>query len=109
MIWENGKKKKFICLLIFGCAESLCSVSFSLAVVSGGSSLAVVCGFSCYGARTRHMGSAAEAPELSRAGSIVVVRGLSCHMASGILLDQGLNLCLLHGQVDSLPLSFREA
>ena len=36
----------------------------SLGAVSGGSSLAVVCGFSCYGAQTQHMGSAAEAPEL---------------------------------------------
>ena len=30
---------------------------------------------------------------------------LSCSMAYGILLSQGLNLCLLHWQADSLPLS----
>ena len=29
--------------------------------------------------------------------------GLSCHMASGIFLDQGSNPCLLRWQVDSLP------
>ena len=59
-----AKNNNFIYLLIFGCADSVCSVSFSLAVVSGGSSLAVVRGYSCYGAQTQHMGSAAEAPEL---------------------------------------------
>ena len=30
---------------------------------------------------------------------------LSCSAANGILLDQGLNSCLLHWQADSLPLS----
>ena len=38
-------------------------------------------------------------------GSVVLVHGLSCSMASGIFLDQGSNLCLLHCQADSLPLS----
>ena len=33
------------------------------------------------------------------------MHGLSCSMARGILPDQGLNLCLLHWQVDYLPLS----
>ena len=31
---------------------------------------------------------------------------LSCLLARGIFLDQGLNLCLLHWQVDSSPLSY---
>ena len=31
--------------------------------------------------------------------------GLSCSTARGIFLDQGSNLCILHWQVDSLPLS----
>ena len=30
---------------------------------------------------------------------------LSCIVARGIFPDQGLNLCLLHWQMDSLPLS----
>ena len=30
--------------------------------------------------------------------------GLSCFTARGIVLDQGLNLCPLHLQVDSYPL-----
>ena len=34
-----------------------------------------------------------------------MVNSLSCSMAHGIFLDQGSNLCLLHWQVDSLPLS----
>ena len=37
--------------------------------------------------------------------SVVVAHGLSCPAACGILPDQGSNLCLLHWQVDSLPLS----
>ena len=38
-------------------------------------------------------------------GLPVVVLGLSCSMVCGIFLDQGLNVCLLHWQEDSLPLS----
>ena len=33
--------------------------------------------------------------------SLVVFLGVSCPTACGILPDQGLNLCLLHWQVDS--------
>ena len=34
-----------------------------------------------------------------------VTPGLSCPTACGIFLEQGSNLCLLHWQADSLPLS----
>ena len=34
-----------------------------------------------------------------------MVHRLSCSMACGIFLGLGLNLCLLHWQVDSLPQS----
>ena len=34
-----------------------------------------------------------------------MVHGLSCSVAGGIFPDQGLNLCLLHWQSDSLLLS----
>ena len=34
-----------------------------------------------------------------------MVHVLSCSEARGIFLDQRLNLCLLHQQADSLPLS----
>ena len=37
-------------------------------------------------------------------GSVVVEYGLCCSKACGIFPDQGLNLCLLHWQADSLPL-----
>ena len=44
-------------------------------------------------------------PGLQSTGSIVVRHGLSCSEACEIFPDQGSNLCLLHWQVDSLPLS----
>ena len=34
-----------------------------------------------------------------------MARGLSCSTVCGVFPDQGLNSCLLHWQVDSLPLS----
>ena len=36
-----------------------------------------------------------------------MAHGLSCSATCGILLDQGLNLCPLHWQVDSPPLRHR--
>ena len=61
---------------------------------------------SCGGARALGMqASAAAAPRLQSTGSAVVAHGLSCSAARGIFPDQGLNPCLLHWQVDSLPLS----
>ena len=36
-----------------------------------------------------------------RAGSVVVAHGLSCSVACGIFLDQGLNPCPVHSQADS--------
>ena len=44
---------------------------------------------------------------LKHAGSGVVVHGLSCPMACGIFLDQRLNLCLLHWQVESYLLYYQ--
>ena len=40
-----------------------------------------------------------------RAGSVAVGHGPCCSVMQGIFPDQGLNLCLLHWQADSLPLS----
>ena len=45
------------------------------------------------------------APRLESTRSVVVAHGLSCSVASGILLHQGWKPCLLHWQADSLPLS----
>ena len=42
-------------------------------------------------------------------GSVVTAIGLSCSLACGISPNQGWNLCLLHWQVDSLPLSHQES
>ena len=47
-------------------------------------------GFSCFGAWA-----------LVHDGSVAVAHGLSCPAACGIFLDQGLNSCPLHWQVDS--------
>ena len=41
----------------------------------------------------------------SRAQSGVVMHSLSCSGACRVFPDQGLNLCLLHWQVDAFPLS----
>ena len=49
--------------------------------------------------------SMVEAPGHKSIGSIVVVPGLSSSSACGIFVDQELNPCLLHWQVDSLLLS----
>ena len=39
--------------------------------------------------------------------SVVVLRGLSCSIARGIFLEQGLNPCPLHWQTGSLLLNHR--
>ena len=41
--------------------------------------------------------------------SVVVAHGLSCPSTRGIFLDQRLNPCVLHWQVDSLPLNHWES
>ena len=76
-----------------------CYADFSLLVESGGYFLAAV---AMLGLTT--MACLVAASGLWSRGSVVVVHGLSCSVAWGIL-DQGLNLCLLHWQVGSLPLS----
>ena len=54
------------------------------------------------------VGSVVAALRLQSTGLIVVIHGLSCSVACQIFLDQGLNLCLLHWQADSLSLSHQE-
>ena len=95
-----------------------CCTGFSLVVVSEAYSLFSVlrlriaalgaqashcCGFYCWGA----WASTVQVSRLQSKGSTVVVHGLSCSEVSGIFLDQGSNLCLLHWQADSLPLSHK--
>ena len=75
-----------------------CCAGCSLAVLRRGYSLAVLRGFLTAVASLVEHG-------LRHTGSIVVVHRLSCSAAHGTFPDQGWNLCLLHWQVDSLPLS----
>ena len=44
-------------------------------------------------------------PRLLITGSIIVVYLQSCFSTCGIFPDQGMNPCLLHWQMDSLPMS----
>ena len=74
-----------------------CCLAFSLAAESWGCSLVVM-------ARASHCGGL-----LLSTGWMVVMHELSCSVACRILLDQGLNLYLLHWQMDSLPLSHCES
>ena len=90
-----------------------CCVSFSLVAVSRGYSLVAVwrflicCGFSCY--RTQAIGHAGfSSCGLRSWGSWALEHRLSWSKPCGIFSDQGLNLCLLHWQADSLSLSHQE-
>ena len=51
------------------------------------------------------VGSVVAIARLQSAGAGVVAHQLSCYMACGISQARGSSLCLLHWQVDSLPLS----
>ena len=57
--------------------------------------------------KLRHVASVVTVPGLQSTGNTIVVHGLSCSLACGILLDQGQNPCLLYWQADSLPLNHR--
>ena len=52
-----------------------------------------------------HMGSVVVTSRLQSTGSVAMEPRVSCSTACGIFLNQDLNLCLLHGQADSLPRS----
>ena len=63
------------------------------------------CGASHLGARMPgHTGSRSACPR-QKAQARCLWRGLHCSRACGIFLDQGSTLCLLHWQVNSLPLN----
>ena len=49
--------------------------------------------------------SVAAAPGLYSTGSVAVAHSLRCSLSGWVFPDEGLNLCLLHWQVDSLPLN----
>ena len=52
-----------------------------------------------------HVSSLVADPRLWSTSSAVVAHRLSCSGTCGIFLDQESNLCLMHWQADSLPLS----
>ena len=96
--------------IYFGLCWVFAGLSFSCTkqgLLSSCSARASHCGgFSCCGAQAlEHMGSVVGASRLQSTGSIVVAHRLRCSPACGIFPDRGLNQCLLHWQVDSLPLS----
>ena len=94
---------RFYLLFISGCAESLL---LRRLFSSCGARASHYCGFCCCGTWVLgHAGSAVVVPGLWSTGSIAVAHRLRCSMAWGIFLDQGLNLCLLHWQTDSLSLN----
>ena len=93
--------------LFIGCAGSSSLHGLSLVAANGGYSLVAICrllitvvslvvGFSSCGPQALGHGP-------------VVVQGLSCSKACGILPDQGSNPGLLHWQADSLPQSHQRS
>ena len=87
------------CICLFGSAESpwLCWLFSSC----GDEGL-----LSRYRAQTLHcVGFSGCGPQVLGTGSVVKAHGLGDSAACGIFPDPGSNLCLLHWQVDSLPLS----
>ena len=89
-------KNKFIYFLFFWLYwVSVAACGLSLVVVSGGYSSLRCPGFSLWWLLLLQSVGA------RRAGSVVVVHGLSCSIACGIFLDQGYNPCPLHWWADS--------
>ena len=102
----TGYEIHFLVLLISSCtgtldccvrAFSTCSEQIeSLAAVHWLLIASLVMQHGCQGGQA----SAAVALELQSTGSVAVACRLSCPMACGIFLDQGLNPCPLHWQVE---------
>ena len=111
--WQNFFFKYLF--LIFGCPGSSCCEDVSLISKNGGYSLVamhwLLIAVASLVAEHRLYSTQASivmALRLQSTGSIVVVHELSCSEACGIVLDQGLNPCLLHWQADPLPPSHQE-
>ena len=114
---RNGDIETFvICILVFGSAGSFLLCGLFCSCREWGL-LSICCarashyaGFSCCRAQAlEHSGYSScstQAPELGLPGSRAQSQQwwLSCPMACGIFMDQGLNSCLLHWRVNSSPL-----
>ena len=103
---------KILSIYLLTVLDLRCCTGFSLAAASGGHSS---CGAptsrcrACLVSEHELKGvrdSVAVAQGLQSIGSVVVVHGLTRSAAYGIFPNQGLNPCLLHWPVDSLPLSY---
>ena len=89
----------FIYLFFWLCWVFVSVRGLSLIVASGGHSSSWCAGLSLSRPLSlRSTGSRC-------AGSVIVAHGPSCSAACGIFPDQGSNLCPLHWQADSQPLS----
>ena len=84
-----------------------CCAGFSLVVARGGCSLIAERQLLAAVASraVEHGLQACEHQQLQHAGLVVAALGLSCPKACGIFPDRGSDPCLLHWQMDSLPLS----
>ena len=109
---SNSSGHPFNIYLSWAVLDLCCPAGFSLVVENRGCSLVAVRGLlmvmaslvvehGLKGAWT----SVVMVPGLQSTGPIAMAHELSCSTACGIFLDQGLNLCLLYGRVDSLLLS----
>ena len=101
LLWASGAFFFFIHIFFFFLFPAVlglhCCACFSLVAATKGCSLVAE-------HRLLIMGAALVVEHrLSGTGWTVAAHGLSCSTACGIFPDQGLNLCLLHWLVDSLP------
>ena len=99
-------EKLYYFILFLAALGPHCLLRLSLVAVSRGHSSLQCAGFSfgwpllLRSTGSKHLGFSSS----RHAGSVVVTHGHSCLVACGIFLDQGLNLCPLHWQLDSYPL-----
>ena len=114
MLWSFFKKKKFIYLLIFGHAGSLllCGLLSNCSELGLLSSCGVPPSLLWYllllwstGSRPAGFSTCDSQALEATTGSAVVVHGVSCSVAGGIFPDLESNPCLVHWQVNSLPLN----
>ena len=100
----------FLAMPVFVAVCGLSLVTENGVLSSCGARVSHCSGFSCWGAQALGtQASVALAPGLWSTGSIAVAHRLRSSVACGIFPNQGLNLCLLHWQTDSLPLTTMEA
>ena len=94
-------------MLGLSCCAGFFSSCGKVGLLSGCRERASPCGgFSCYWARALgRSGFHSCSSQAWSTGSVVVAHRLSCSVACGIFWDQGSNPCLLHWEVDLLPLS----